>query len=122
MSLRSSVTRLGDQGSIKQITIRGDRGTLEASITLAGAHVRHLGDARAPGEDLAVPPEYGAGRGDAGTIALFREQPIGGRAFIDAIIARRPATPDFRDGWRVQEVIDAALRSDAGGRWENVAG
>jgi predicted dehydrogenase len=115
----SSVARLGDQGSSKRITLRGDRGTIEASITLSGAEVRLAGDDGRPAELLAVPPEYGE-HPSGDTVALFREQPIGVRAFVDAIAAGTRPAPSFHDGWRVQQVIDAALRSAEGGRWEEV--
>jgi predicted dehydrogenase len=115
----SSVARLGDQGSTKHVTVRGDRGTLDASITLDGAAVRLYGDDGRPAAELAVPPEYGAGDGRDG-LRAFREQPVGGRAFVDAVIEHRPAPPTFHDGWRAQTVIDAALASAASGRWEAV--
>ena len=115
----SSVARLGDQGSAKHVTLRGDRGTIEASITLGGAEVRLAGADGRPGALLAVPPEYGASAaGD--TVGLFREQPIGARRFVDAIRAGERPAPSFADGWRVQETIEAALRSSAGGGWEVV--
>ena len=117
----SSVARLGDQGSSKQITLRGDQGTIEASITLDGADVRLAGSDGRPAERLALPREYGA-HPSGDTVALFREQPIGVRAFVDAIIAGSRPRPSFDDGWRVQEVIDAAQRSAASGRWEEVRG
>jgi predicted dehydrogenase len=37
------------------------------------------------------------------------------RAFIDAIIEDRPATPHLHDGVAAQRVIDAAIRSQADG-------
>ena len=117
----SSVARLGDRGSDKRITLRGDRGTIEASITLSGAEVRLAGDDGRPAERLAIPAEYGA-HPSGDTVALFREGPIGARRFVDAILAGERPAPSFRDGWRVQEVIDAALRSAASGRWEEVRG
>lgn len=110
----TSVARLGDQGSAKQLTVRGDRGTLEASITLAGADLRLLGDDGAPAAPLEVPAAYGSGD----SIALFRQQPIGGRLFVEAILGGTRPAPTFYDGWRVQQVIDGALRADASGRWE----
>ena len=41
-------------------------------------------------------------------------------SFIDAILEDRPASPDFTDGWRVQQVMDAALRSQETGAWVTV--
>jgi predicted dehydrogenase len=117
----SSVARLGDRGSSKQITLRGDGGTIEASITLDGAEVSLAGADGRPAERLDVPASYGVAPAGDG-VALFREQPIGGRRFVDAIVAGERPAPSFRDGWRVQEVIDAAHRASAAGRWEAVGG
>ncbi len=40
--------------------------------------------------------------------------------FVDAILEGRPCRPSFRDGARVQAVLDAALASDRNGRWVEV--
>ena len=40
--------------------------------------------------------------------------------FIQAIREHRSATPSFSDGYKTQEVLDAALRSAQTRRWENV--
>jgi predicted dehydrogenase len=47
--------------------------------------------------------------------APYVESSAGPRAFIDAIIDDRPATPDLHDGVAAQRVIEAAIRSQAGG-------
>jgi len=48
--------------------------------------------------------------------APYTETSAGPRAFIDAIIEDRPATPDLYDGVAAQRVIDAAIRSHENGR------
>jgi predicted dehydrogenase len=40
--------------------------------------------------------------------------------FVSAIREKRPASPSFIDGARMQAVLDAALRSSEKGRWEPV--
>jgi hypothetical protein len=37
--------------------------------------------------------------------------------FISAIVERRPAMPDFHDGWRAQIVADAVLQSHSSRTW-----
>ena len=37
------------------------------------------------------------------------------RLFIDPIVEDRPILPNFHDGFKVQQVIDAALESDRTG-------
>ena len=53
--------------------------------------------------------------------AYFAAQPAGDRAFVEAIASGRPAAPSFYDGWKAQEVIDAALESSRAGRWVTIA-
>jgi predicted dehydrogenase len=40
--------------------------------------------------------------------------------FIDAIVNNRPASPSFEDGVRCQAVMEAAVESDAQGKWMDV--
>lgn len=40
--------------------------------------------------------------------------------WVDAALERREMTPSFEDGLRCQEILDAALRSDAERRWIDV--
>jgi predicted dehydrogenase len=42
-------------------------------------------------------------------------------AWIEAALARRQMTPSFVDGLRCQEILDAAIRSDATHRWVEVS-
>ena len=46
---------------------------------------------------------------------------IGNRLFIDAILEDRPITPSFREGLKVQEVIEAALASHQQGKWVSLS-
>ena len=43
------------------------------------------------------------------------EQPVGNRLFVDAILEDLPAAPSFYDGWKAQQVIDAAIESHRSG-------
>jgi hypothetical protein len=51
---------------------------------------------------------------------IFTKLPVGDRFFIDCILEDRPAFPNFYDGFKVQEVIDAAVQSDMIGGWVSV--
>lgn len=57
-------------------------------------------------------PGAGLGYGDAIAISM--------RELLSAVDAGRPATPDFLDGLRCAQVVDAVLRSDAAGGWVEV--
>jgi predicted dehydrogenase len=52
---------------------------------------------------------------------VFRTEAVGDRLFIDAILQDRPVSPDFYDGLRAQQVIDAAILSNREARWAAVA-
>ena len=39
----------------------------------------------------------------------FLTQPVGDRAFLEAIVNGTRVTPSFYDGWKAQQVVDAAL-------------
>jgi predicted dehydrogenase len=42
---------------------------------------------------------------------------IGSRLFIRAIIEDQPVSPNFADGLKVAEIIDAAIEADRQGCW-----
>jgi predicted dehydrogenase len=121
----SSVVHIGDRGQEQQVILSGEDGTLEIRQTFASAEVygvRHdqqhftqllALDYSASADDPAAPPM-------AGMLAPFREQAIGPRLFIDAIVEDRPITPNFYDGLKAQEVIDAAFESHQRGSWVGV--
>ena len=44
------------------------------------------------------------------------------RRIVEAVRSGEHLTPDFEDGWRSQQVIDAARRSSAEGRWVEIEG
>lgn len=102
--------RLGEQHCV----IHGAAGTLESAWNFESAQLR---GARASDEtftDLASEAQ-------TGLFDLFCTEPVGDRLFIDAILQDMPFTPSFFDGWRVQQVIDAALQSHREGRWVAIA-
>lgn len=47
---------------------------------------------------------------------VFTSQSAGPRRFADAILQGQPASPDFYDGYKAQQVIEAALESQRSGR------
>ena len=48
---------------------------------------------------------------------IITEQRLGLHLFFDAILDGKPASPDFSEGLKVQEVVDAAIESDKKGGW-----
>jgi predicted dehydrogenase len=48
--------------------------------------------------------------------SIFKSQPVGARLFIEAILADQPVSPNFLDGFKNQQVIDAAMESQISGK------
>lgn len=102
-----------------EIRLYGEEGSLEAHVEVESAHAqlrgRRLGDSS--WADLPVPASLSAVDGEQPAIlghpllAPLTNLPVGDRLFIDAILGGRPAEPSFEDGWRVQQIVDAAVRS-----------
>lgn len=122
----SSVGLLGERFMEQRVTLAGAAGALDALVYFGGAGelfgVRS--DGAAP-KGIAVPAalwgEVAQGRPLMETFTpLFCQLPIGPRLFIDDILAGRRSTPSFYDGWRAQQVVDAALRSHETGGWVEV--
>ena len=51
----------------------------------------------------------------------YLKRSAGPRLFIDAILEDKPAAPDFYDALKVQEVVDAALKSHRDRGWVSLA-
>jgi predicted dehydrogenase len=113
----SAITHLADRFMEQRITLTGDAGTLESELTLAGKSLRGARSGAECAEDFGSSP-YGP---DDDIFDVFRTEAVGDRLFIDAILQDQPVSPDFYDGLRAQQVIDAALLSHREARWAAVA-
>jgi predicted dehydrogenase len=119
----SAVAHVGDRGQEQHVVLHGADGTLEVDVDSArGYAVRGARQDENVIQALPTPDALLAGA-DVNTpfmdqmMAIFRTQSVGTRLFVDAIVADRPLSPSFYDGLKVQEVIDAANKSDEGGCW-----
>jgi predicted dehydrogenase len=125
----ATAVEVGDRGLLQSLLVVGDDATLAIDVTVQGASARLYAGGRA--EHPPTPPSYG--RADEHPFAVFTALPVGTRLFADAVglarandrgaLARLVASPSwagFDDGVAAQEVVDAAARSAAGGRWEPV--
>lgn len=117
----SGVAHVGERGQDFQIGLYGEAGSLEVDFDFAHSRLRgvRVGDER--WQDLPVPEEF-LGHGDNPPLwvfdffAPFTNQSVGDRLLIDAILAGHPTEPSFYDGWKAQQVVDAALASHREGR------
>jgi predicted dehydrogenase len=124
------MAHVADRGQEQHLVLHGEGGTLELDVAFAGTEegavirgARHDEDRF---ETFAVPEELWGGvdpRDMVSTLTprglrgLFAQRSIGDRLFIDAILEGGPASPSFYDGWKAQQVIDAAIESHCSGSW-----
>ena len=117
----SIMTYLADRFMEIVVELYGEDGTLECRYIPFGQQIAAtIYGARQDEEAFTIqklPPEYDAYKGNDDPMVYFRSESVGPRLFIDAILDDVPVLPDFRDGLKVQEVIEAALLSAREGRW-----
>ena len=122
----SAVAHMADRFMEQRFVLYGEDGTLEVASPLNGKYViqgaRHDEDQLKP---LTIPESILQGVGLKTSPMdhmgqVFTKQSAGSRTFIDAILNDQPVTPNFTDGMKVQEVIDAAFTADEQGRWISI--
>jgi predicted dehydrogenase len=102
------------------ISLHGQDGTIESRAGLwsenAVSEIVGLKRGAEKAEVLEVPDSYFGSEGRQNLLG-FNDKPIvGPRLFVDAILNDQPLHPDFYDGYRVQQVIQAAVDSDKTGK------
>ena len=106
----SSIAHVDEETPGQELTLFGSEGTLEGRLSRSRPEVR-LVTADEGWRPLAIPDHLFGGAPREQPWTVFTSGSAGPRAWIDAILEGRPASPDFEDGWRAQRVIDAALES-----------
>ena len=117
-----AIAHLGSRQMSQGFVIYGEEGTLEAHFDFAESpRVRGVRHDQEAYQELLIPDEQWRDYAPGEVFRVFGDhfatQPVGPRAFIDAILEDRPATPSFHDGLKAQEVVDAAFESHRVGRW-----
>jgi predicted dehydrogenase len=97
------------------ISLHGRDGTIESRAGLWSSNPvsQIVGYKRGAekAETLEVPDSY-FGSGGRENLFDFNDKPIlGPRMFVDAILNDQPLQPDFYDGYKAQQVVQAALES-----------
>lgn len=119
----SMVARINDPAFEQAITLHGEAGSLTASFGMLNSAPKLQ---RAKGNEgyqpLVIPASYLSGIDPAQPLGqqmkeLFTQPDVGGRLFVDAILAGQTVAPSFYEGWQVQRVIDAAIASHERGGW-----
>ncbi len=115
----SAVAHVADRGQQQQIRLFGEAGTLDINVNYGGpepwATIQAARSSEQTFQTLTVPDSYWGDVSRTDPFEVFTKQPAGARLFVDAILEGRPVSPSFYDGYKAQQVIDAALESDRTG-------
>jgi predicted dehydrogenase len=102
------------------VRIEGERATLELEHIFfgerAGATIRMMRADETVIRDLPIPAHYFGVSDPRNTLDIYNTERVGVLDFVAAIREGRRPEPGFEAGVKVQEVVDAALRSQAEGR------
>jgi len=111
-----AMSHIGKRGVDVRVEIHGEEGMLEARMTFEQATIH---GARKDKEDIRMlfNTDYGSGEDWIHPYLILTNQPVGIRHFVDCIVDDRPVSPSFYDGWKTQQVIDAAIESHGSGQW-----
>jgi len=118
----STVAHMGERSMYLQIVLHGEAGTLEIDSSFVGTEIRGARHDEEQIRSLPIPDRFLAGVDPESPPLIqfgqvFTKQSAGSRFFIDCIIEDRPVIPNFHDGLKVQEVIDAAMEADQQECW-----
>ena len=113
----SAVAHLGDSDTKHHVALYGELGTLDAEYTFPGTALYGVRHDEKQFRSLPVPDSFWGDVDKSDPWNVFDNQSVGDRLFIDTIVEDRPVSPNFYDGWKVQEVIDAAIESHRSGSW-----
>lgn len=121
----SSVARVADPFFEQSISIHGEAGSLVAELKMGSAPKLELAKGDESFESVTIPANYLEGVDIMQPfitqyLSMFTHQSIGSRLFVDAIVEGKPVTPSFYEGWKAQQVIDAAIASHESKQWVSV--
>ncbi|HSL42102.1 MAG TPA: Gfo/Idh/MocA family oxidoreductase [Anaerolineales bacterium] len=111
----SVVAHLADREMQQQVKLYGEAGTLEIDVPYggpqAGAVIRAARNDDQQFQTLGVPANYWGDVSQSNPWEVFNHQSAGCRAFIDGILENHLVTPTFYDGYKAQQVMEAAMDS-----------
>lgn len=112
----SGVAHLPGRAPQQQVRLYGADGSLEIDLPPFGpgaeVMIRAARAEETQFQSLETPPVYWEKADPAHPSSVFTQNRAGARLFIDAILHDEPLAPNFDDGYKVQQVIDAAIESD----------
>ena len=120
----SGVTHVADRFMVQQVNLYGEGGSLEIDIPYGLPNDVKIHAARTEDkhfQTLEVPDSYWDGMNRTDFFELFTQMPFGVKSFVDAILEDRPITPNFYDGYKTQQVIEAAMKAYKTGTWVSIS-
>jgi predicted dehydrogenase len=105
------------------VELHGSAGSLKATLPWQqGAQLSAVRGGDQPVEHLPVPERLWCGVPITATYIerftrLLQTAPVADRLFIDSILSGSLPQPNLFDGWKTQQVVDAALAANASGQW-----
>jgi predicted dehydrogenase len=113
----SAVAHVADREQEQHVSLHGAAGTLEVDVTFTTAEVRGARHDDGQIGALPVPDDLWRDADRSNLDSVFVTQPVGDRLFIEAILENRRVAPSFFEGYKAQQVIEAALASQHTGCW-----
>lgn len=121
----SMIAHTADRARELYVSLHGEAGTLELDWKVFGSEALvTLRGARSDENQfqiIPIPEEYLQGVASGAIFPVFEKQLVGPRLFVDAILNDYLPSPNFYDGFKVQQVMDAAINSHATGCWVDVS-
>lgn len=94
--------------------LHGERGTLESASESAAERRIYLHAGQGSSKEIVSEEQV------LDHVDYFKTHPVGPRLFVDAILDDKPIYPGLYEGYKVQQVIDAAMESHRTGCRVNI--
>ena len=113
----SAVAQVAERGQEQSVALHGEKGTLESQFYIGNPQysVRGVHGGEEDFTEIEIPEPLLESVGENALLGMFLAQSIGPRLFIDCIVDDKPAQPSLYDGYKAQQVIDAAFQSNRTG-------
>ena len=117
------VSHDGDRVVQHLLRIEGENASMELEHilfgTASGLRIRMF-ERGGKSEMVDLPEEFYRGADRTNPLGIYRSEHAGIRRFVSDIRHGRMAQPNFEDGWRAQQLVDAALTSSRERSWVDV--
>ena len=112
--IASAVDYLSDQH--QHVELHGSEGSLDIKVQLkASPQIHCIRGEDFTKETLEIPAELGRCPPLSELRGYFASNDIGPRLFVQSILGQAVQAPTFDDGYRIQQIMDAAIESDSKG-------